>query len=105
MGWFYLLVAGLLEVAFTTFMRYTDGFTRLAPSAGTIVTAGLSLYFVARAAETIPLGTAYAAWGAIGAVGTVIVGIAFYAEPITFWRMLFLAILIFAIVGLKVVDG
>ena len=105
MGWIYLTIAGLLEIAFTTFLRHTDGFTRMGPSVATVVTAAFSLYFVARAAESVPLGTAYATWGAIGAVGTVFLGIAFYDEPATFSRLFFLTILIASIVGLKVVDG
>jgi quaternary ammonium compound-resistance protein SugE len=104
MGWIYLTIAGLLEIAFTTFIRHAEGFTRFWPSFLTVVAAALSLYFVARATDDIPLGTAYAVWGAIGAVGTVIIGIAYYDEPVAFWRMFFLVILIVSIVGLKLVD-
>lgn len=104
MGWIYLLVAGAFEISFTTAMRYTEGFTRIAPTALVMLLATISIYFVTKAAETIPLGTAYAAWGGMGAIGTVVIGVFFYNEPVTLLRMVFLALLIFSIIGLKVVT-
>lgn len=104
MAWVYLLIAGVFEISFTTAIRFTEGFTRPLPSLAVLVLASFSIYFVAKAAETIPLGTAYAAWGGIGAIGTVIIGVLYYAEPMTFGRMFFLALLIFAIIGLKLVT-
>lgn len=105
MSWMFLTAAGLLEVLFTTVMRYTDGFTRPWPTLATLAIAGMSLYCVVRSTEGIPLGTAYAAWGGIGAAGTVIVGVLLYGEPVSAARFLLLAALIGAIAGLKLVDA
>lgn len=104
MAWVFLVIAGALEIAFTTAMRFTDGFTRPWPSLLVLALAVTSIYFVTRAAETIPLGTAYAAWGGLGAIGTVAVGILFFGEPVTLWRMAFLSTLILSIAGLKLVT-
>ncbi|WP_072396345.1 multidrug efflux SMR transporter [Hyphomicrobium sp. CS1GBMeth3] len=104
MGWIYLLLSGVIECAFTTTIRYTDGFTRLWPTALVLALAAVSFFLVAKATETIPLGTAYAFWGGLGAVGTVIIGALYFNEPVTFWRMFFLALLIISLVGLKLVT-
>jgi len=104
MSWIFLGAAGLLEVLFTTVMRYTDGFTRVWPTLITLAIAGLSLYCVVRSTEGIPLGTAYAVWGGIGAAGTVLVGVALYGEPVSAARFALLLVLIGAIAGLKLVD-
>lgn len=103
MSWMFLGAAGLLEVLFTLMIRYTDGFTRPWPTLATIGIAALSLYFVVRSTETIPLGTAYAIWGGIGAAGTVLIGIAMFNEALTIVKFLFLALLIGSVVGLKLV--
>lgn len=104
MGWFYLLVAGVFEIAFTTAIRFTDGFTKLWPNLIVLFLASLSIYFVTKASMTMPLGTAYAAWGGFGAIGTVAIGILYFGEPVTLWRMVFLALLIISIIGLKLVT-
>ena len=104
MGWIYILLAGVIEVAFTTTIRFTAGFTKLWPSLLVLVLVSISFYFIAKATETIPLGTAYAAWGGLGAAGTAIVGIFYFGEPVTFGRMLFLSMLIISIAGLKLVT-
>jgi quaternary ammonium compound-resistance protein SugE len=104
-GWVYLFIAGLMEIVLTTSLRYVDGFTRLWPSAAFVVFLLLSLYFVEKSMREIPLGTAYAIWGGIGAGGTVIVGALFYGEPLGALRVLFLAMLIVSIVGLKFVSN
>lgn len=104
MSWIYLLLAGGLEVAFTTAIRYTDGFTRLVPTLLVLALAGISFFFVAKSTATIPLGTAYAVWGGLGAVGTVAIGILHFGEPVTVWRMAFLTLLIASIAGLKLVT-
>lgn len=103
MGWIYLAIAGVLEIAFTTAIRTTDGFTRLWPTLAVLVLAAASFFFVAKSTATIPLGTAYAAWGGLGALGTAIIGIAYFGEPATTMRLLFLGLLIVAIAGLKLV--
>jgi quaternary ammonium compound-resistance protein SugE len=104
MAWVLLLIAGLLEVGFTTSLRYTDNFTKFWPTAIFIVLATLSFSLLAKAAETIPLGTSYAVWTGIGAAGTVIVGIFYFGEPASALRLLFLVTLIGAIIGLKLVS-
>lgn len=101
MGWIYLLLAGGIEVAFTTAIRYTDGFTKLWPTALVLGLAAISSYLVAKSTATVPLGTAYAAWGGLGAAGTAVIGIVYFGEPATFWRLVFLTSLIGSIVGLK----
>ena len=104
MGWVYLMLAGAMELVLTTSLRYVDGFTRLWPSVIFAVGLILSLYFVEKSMREIPLGTAYAIWGGIGAGGTVIVGALFYGEPLGGLRMLFIVMLIASIVGLKFVS-
>lgn len=105
MNWIYLVLAGLLEIAFTTSMRHIDSALRPVPILAFLVCATLSFAFLIAAMRTIPLGTAYAVWTGIGAAGTVIIGIALYDEPATAWRIAFLTILIGAIVGLKLVSS
>ncbi|MCC7252820.1 multidrug efflux SMR transporter [Hyphomicrobium sp.] len=104
MSWIYLLLAGGLEIAFTTAIRYTDGFTKPWPTALVLALATISFYCVAKSTATIPLGTAYAVWGGLGAVGTVVIGALYFGEPVTFWRMAFLVLLIASIGGLKLVT-
>lgn len=104
MSWIYLALAGLLEVAFTTAIRYSDGFTRLWPTLLVLALAGLSFTCVAKSTATIPLGTAYAVWGGLGAIGTAATGILYFAEPVTLWRIVFLALLVASIAGLKLVT-
>ncbi|MCC7252813.1 multidrug efflux SMR transporter [Hyphomicrobium sp.] len=104
MAWVFLMLAGAFEIAFTTAMRFTNGFTKIWPSLLVLLLAAISIYFVAKASELIPLGTAYAAWGGIGAIGTVAIGILYFDEPVTLWRMVFLSTLIISIAGLKLVT-
>jgi quaternary ammonium compound-resistance protein SugE len=104
MAWVYLMLAGVFEIAFTTAMRFTDGFTKIWATLLVLALATVSIYFITKAAELIPLGTAYAIWGGLGAIGTVAVGIAYFGEPVTLWRMVFLSTLILSIVGLKLVT-
>jgi quaternary ammonium compound-resistance protein SugE len=104
MAWFYLTLAGAFEIAFTTAIRFTDGFSKFWPSLVVLLLASLSIYFVSKASATMPLGTAYAVWGAFGAIGTAIIGILYFDEPVTLWRMAFLSLLIISIVGLKLVT-
>lgn len=104
MAWSYLIFAGLLEIGFTTSLRYVDGFTKAGPTAIFVVLAAASLYFLNRAAEAIPLGTAYAVWTGIGAIGTVVVGITWFDEPADAIRLALLVVLVGAIAGLKLVS-
>jgi quaternary ammonium compound-resistance protein SugE len=101
MAWLFLFVAGLMEVCFTTALRYVEGFTRFGPTLLFVLFMVASLYCLERAARDIPLGTAYAVWTGIGAAGTVLVGALFFHEPISALRLAFLAMLIASIVGLR----
>ncbi|WP_439543692.1 DMT family transporter [Hyphomicrobium sp.] len=101
MSWIYLLLAGVLEVAFTTAIRYTDGFTRPLPILLVLSLAALSFACVAKSTASIPLGTAYAVWGGLGVIGTASVGILFFNEPVAVARLVFLTLLVASIAGLK----
>jgi quaternary ammonium compound-resistance protein SugE len=103
MAWFYLLLAGSLEIVATTLFRYTDGLSRIVPTASFFIVGIASFYFLNRSLSGIPLGTAYAVWTGIGAAGTAIIGMAAYGEASTALRILFLAGLVVCIVGLKFV--
>ena len=86
-------------------MLKTTNTTRILPDIGVVLGAALSLYFLSRAMQTIPMGTAYAVWTGIGSIGTVILGIAIYGDPINLERLFFLSVLIFSLVGLKFYSG
>lgn len=105
MAWIYLVIAGLFEIGFTTSLKMSDNFSNKAWVASFFVSISLSFYFLNKAIQQIPIGTGYAVWTGIGAVGTVIVGILLFDEPSDFWRMLFLFLLIGSILGLKVVSA
>ena len=102
MAWWILLVAGLLEVAWAIGLKYTDGFTRWWPSVGTLAAMALSIVLLALAMRTLPVGTAYAVWTGIGAVGTVVLGIVLFGEPATAVRLACMALIVAGIAGLKV---
>ena len=105
MGWIFLGIAGALEISFTTALKYADGFSKLWPSLIFAVAYAGSAWFLSLAVKSIPLGTAYAVWTGIGAVGTALVGIAIFGEPATALRLLFLAVIVGGIVGLKLVSA
>jgi quaternary ammonium compound-resistance protein SugE len=104
LAWFYLVVAGLLEIVWAIGLKYTDGFTRLVPSLITAAAMIASVWFLALALREIPVGTGYAVWTGIGAVGTAILGIALLGEPATAARMACIGLIVAGIVGLKVVS-
>lgn len=104
-AWIYLILAGLLEVGFASMLKLTENFTKLIPTIIFLVFATGSFYFLTKAVQTIPIGTAYAIWTGIGAFGTIVVGILFYSEPAGFLRLFFLFTLISSIVGLKLVSN
>jgi quaternary ammonium compound-resistance protein SugE len=101
MAWILLVVGGLFEVGFTTCLRFVEGFRNLPWTLGFLVSVTLSMGLLERAARDIPMGTAYAIWGGIGAAGTVLVGILWFGEPFTSVRILLLLALIACIVGLR----
>jgi quaternary ammonium compound-resistance protein SugE len=105
MAWIYLVIAGLFEVGFTTSLKMSDNFKNQWWTGLFFLSISLSFYFLNRAIQNIPLGTAYAVWTGIGAVGTVIVGILFFKEPSDLWRMIFIFLLIGSILGLKLVSS
>ena len=105
MPWVLLVIAGLLEVAWATALPATEGLTRPGPTAAFLVLLAGSRFALAKAAETIPLGTAYGVWVGIGTVGAAVVGIAAHGDPATPARLGFLALLVLAIVGLKATSA
>jgi quaternary ammonium compound-resistance protein SugE len=104
MAWALLLVAGCFEIVWATALKFTDGFTRLWPSVGTVVAMAVSMICLSFALRAIPMGTAYAVWTGIGAVGTVILGILLFDEPKNGLRLLCIAMIILGIAGLKLAD-
>jgi quaternary ammonium compound-resistance protein SugE len=101
MAWLLLILGGCFEIGFTTCLRFVDGFRSLPWTLGFLASVALSMGLLEIASRTIPMGTAYAVWGGIGALGTVIVGIAFFAEPAGAVRLALLLGLIACIVGLR----
>ena len=104
MAWFWLILGGLFEVGFTTALRFVDGFRNLPWTLAFLASVGVSMALLELAARQIPMGTAYAVWGGIGAIGTVIVGMAFFDEPATTVRLLLILAIVAAIAGLKLVS-
>ena len=101
MAWFLLILGGLFEVGFTTALRFVDGFRNLPWTGAFLVSVTLSMTLLERASREIPMGTAYAVWGGIGAIGTVVVGMLFFDEPSTTIRLLLILAIVAAIAGLK----
>jgi quaternary ammonium compound-resistance protein SugE len=104
MAWFHLFIAGLLEVGWAIGLKYTDGFTRLWPSVLTALAMVVSFYFLSNALRTIPVGTGYAVWTGIGAVGTAILGIVMLGESAAAPRIACLGLIVVGIIGLKLVS-
>ncbi|WP_447734302.1 quaternary ammonium compound efflux SMR transporter SugE [Rhodanobacter soli] len=101
MAWIYLLLAGLFEVVWAIGLKYSDGFSRLWPTVGTLAAMAVSIVLLAMAVKTLPIGTAYAIWTGIGAVGAVALGIVLFGDPATLPRLLCVALILVGIVGLK----
>jgi quaternary ammonium compound-resistance protein SugE len=101
MSWVLLSIAGVFEVVWAIALKYTQGFTKLGPSIITIIGMIVSFGFLSLALKNIPIGTAYAVWTGIGAVGTVIIGMLLFGEPATTIRLLFIGLIVSGIVGLK----
>lgn len=105
MSWIVLFVAGLFEVAWAIGLEYSDGLSEPIPTVGTVVALIVSMVLLAKAVQNLPIGTAYAVWTGIGAVGTASLGIVLFDEPATSARLLFISVIIFGIVGLHLVSG
>ncbi len=103
MAWTVLFVAGLLEVGWAIGLKYTEGFTRLVPSVLTLASMAGSILLLGLALKTLPIGTAYAVWTGIGAVGTALLGIALFGEPATPLRLASIGLIVAGIVGLRLV--
>ena len=101
MAWALLILGGFFEVGFTTSLRFVDGFRNVPWTLAFLVSVGISMALLEVASRTIPMGTAYAVWGGIGAVGTVLVGIAFFSEPSSLFRILLIFAIFAAIAGLR----
>ena len=101
MAWVILIIAGLLETGWAIGLKYTDGFRKPLPSLLTIAAIAASMYLLAWSAKTIPIGTAYAVWTGIGAMGAAILGVWLLKEPVNAGRIFFLVLLLVAIAGLK----
>ncbi len=104
MAWFYLILAGLLETVWVVSMKYSEGFSRFWPSFATIVAMAISVYFLSLAMKTLPLGTSYAVWTAIGTLGAVIFGMQTFGESKSLLKILFLAMIVGGIGGLKALS-
>ena len=105
MNWFILFVAGLFEVVWAVGLKYTDGFTRLWPSVGTAVAMAISTVLLAIALKTLPVGTGYAIWVGIGAIGTAIAGIVLFGESVSTLKILSIVLLVAGMAGLKLSSG
>jgi quaternary ammonium compound-resistance protein SugE len=101
MSWLLLVLAGLFEIGWAIGLKYTDGFTRLWPSVGTVAAMIISMVLLGIAMKALPVGTAYAVWVGVGAVGTVILGIVLFGEPADALRLISVGLIIAGIVGLK----
>lgn len=105
MNWAILVVAGLFEIGWAVGLKYTEGFTRLWPTLGTVASMAISVWLLGIAMKTLPMGTAYAVWVGIGAVGTVLLGILLFDEPANPLRLISLALIGAGIVGLKLATS
>ena len=101
MAWFWLILGGMFEVAFTTTLRFVDGFRNGPWTAAFLISVAISMALLELASRTIPMGTAYAVWGGIGAVGTVLVGMLYFHEPALLVRFILIFVIVAAIAGLR----
>ncbi len=100
-AWVILSIAGLLEVCWAIGLKYTDGFTKIGPSIFTLICLAASMFLLAKASQVLPIGTAYAIWVGIGALGASVIGILVLKEPASAARIIFLLMLLVSIIGLK----
>ena len=105
MAWVYLFLAGVFACAWAVGLKYTDGFTRLVPSVLTVIAMALSFFLMSIAMKSIPLGTAYAVWTGIGAVGVAVLGMFLFGEPRDILRIICLLLIVSGIIGLKLVSS
>jgi quaternary ammonium compound-resistance protein SugE len=101
MPWIFLLLAGLFEIAWAIGLKYSQGFSRLWPSLGSLAAMAVSVLLLAVAAKQLPIGTAYAVWTGIGAIGTALLGMVLFGDAVTPWRLCCLGVLLLGMIGLK----
>lgn len=104
MPWIYLLLAGLFEIGFALGLKYSEGFTRLWASIGTVVAAGISLWLLTQAMKQVPIGTAYAVWTGIGAMGVAVLGIVLFNDSASPARLACVALIVAGVIGLKLAS-
>lgn len=104
MAWLILIIAGFIEIIFALSLKFNQGFTRLIPSLVTLVSGGASLYLLMLAIKFLPVGTAYAVWTGMGAVGVAICGMVLFKESAEIYRLLSISLVIVGIIGLKLTD-
>lgn len=105
MSWYILLLAGLFEIGWAIGLEYSDGLSKPVPTVGTVVALVISMVLLAQAVKDLPVGTAYAVWTGIGAVGTASLGILLFDEPATLVRILCIGVIVVGIVGLHLASG
>jgi len=105
MGWIYVIFGGVFELVFTTCLRYVNGFKNVPWTIGFACSLAISMYLISMAMRTVPLGTAYAIWTGIGTLGTAVVGMIWYQEPVSIARIAFILLIVAAAVGLKMTSG
>lgn len=105
MEWITLFIAGLFEISWAIGLKYSHGFTLIVPSVLTVILMIASFYFLALAVKSLPLGTAYAVWTGIGTIGTVVLGIILFKEPLTAMRLFCIALIVCGITGLKLLSN
>jgi quaternary ammonium compound-resistance protein SugE len=104
LAWLLLFTAGMVEIVFAISLKYNQGFTRLIPSVVTLCSGGLSLYLLMLSIKFLPVGTAYAVWTGMGAVGVAVMGIVLFKESAELYRLLSISLVIIGIIGLKLTD-
>jgi quaternary ammonium compound-resistance protein SugE len=105
MAWIYLLAAGLLECGWAIGLKYTESFTRPLPTLLTVAAMAASFFFLTAAMKSIPIGTAYAVWTGIGAVGVAILGVVLFSEALNLYRVASILLIVMGIAGLKIFSG
>ncbi|SMO89776.1 quaternary ammonium compound efflux SMR transporter SugE [Melghirimyces algeriensis] len=105
MAWVILVIAGIFETVWAVGLKYTQGFTRLVPSLITVAAMWISFWLLSTSLKSLPVGTAYAIWTGIGTLGAVLFGIFFLGEPRDWTRLLFIALLLFSLIGLKLTSS
>lgn len=105
MAWLYLFIAGIFEIAWAIALKYSDGFSKLWPSVITVVGMTISIYFLAIALKTLPIGVAYSIWTGIGAIGTVVLGMILFDESKDLLKIIFILLIATGIVGLRIFSG